>query len=172
MSYFFFSTIFAALRYSFFSNLHEVNMKVYAGIILYATSNRKVYLLLGRERSGDGYSDFGGRIEPRETVAEAAARESFEELFPLFIGKLSASRLASSRQILDTNKSRHYLVKIPYDPSLPKLFSTEQKKFLNLPKNLLEKDRLKWFDIRKIPVVSLRPEFRDIVLQIRKKFFS
>ena len=55
-----------------------------AGVLFFAVFNHQTYFLLGKEKSCNKWSDFGGSIEKGETLKETAIREGFEETGGLF----------------------------------------------------------------------------------------
>ena len=161
----------------------------YAGILPFAFYNNEIYFLLGRERYGSQknmYSDFGGEMEKGESVLQAAAREGYEELFPLGkillgnspkeIARKMCSKNFTSTIIINSplakpgrypvSRGRHYLFLIKYNPKLPQIFSKAQqiklRKFHKHKKEYFEKDKIKWVKATSMcKMKNLRPEFRE-----------
>ena len=102
-----------------------------AGSILPVTiHNDKLYFLFGKEnpseKSAKGWSDFGGRLESKETPFEGAIREGSEELSG-FLGNKSQLKSLIRKNggvyKLKYNNYHLHLFFIQYDENLPKFFN-------------------------------------------------
>ena len=102
-----------------------------AGSILPVTiHNNKLYFLFGKEnpseKSAKGWSDFGGRLENKETPFEGAIREGSEELSG-FLGNKSQLKALIRKNggiyKLNYNNYHIHLFFIDYDENLPKYFN-------------------------------------------------
>ena len=133
---------------------------------------KRLYFLFGKENSladTPGWSDFGGGVEPGESVHDTAMREGGEELTGfLGDGKEIEEHIKKHGGSYDLNFNDQYHIHMfymPYDENLPKhynrnhrfLWKRMNKQFLNKTK-LFEKAEIKWFsenDIR-----TKKTEFR------------
>ena len=133
-----------------------------AGSILPVTiHNNKLYFLFGKEnpseKSAKGWSDFGGRLENKETPFEGAIREGSEELSG-FLGNKSQLKALIRKNggiyKLNYNNYHIHLFFIDYDENLPKYFN-QNHHFLwdNMAHDVLNKSKLfekieiKWFSV-------------------------
>ena len=102
-----------------------------AGSILPVTiHNDKLYFLFGKEnpseKSAKGWSDFGGRLENKETPFEGAIREGSEELSGFLGNKSQLKSLIRKNGGIYKLKYNNYhlhLFFIEYDENLPKYFN-------------------------------------------------
>lgn len=146
-------------------------MSAFAGVLPFCVKpNGNVVFLLGRE-NGEGdwqdsgkYSDFGGTPE-HSHVIKSASIELYEETMGL-LGSKKDLFIAVSTKALRVNtgpKSVVFLLKIPFIPSLPKVFDNiagyhfacakrVHGKLMNpsCPKGWLEKDKIKWISAEKL----------------------
>ena len=105
-----------------------------AGSILPVTiHNDKLYFLFGKEnpseKSAKGWSDFGGRLENKETPFEGAIREGSEELSGFLGNKSQLKSLIRKNGGIYKLKYNNYhlhLFFIEYDENLPKYFNQNQ----------------------------------------------
>jgi len=132
-----------------------------AGLLPVAIHKKKLYFLFGRENQYNdtpGWSDFGGGMEPGETVLETNLREIEEET----CGFLSKEEIVKyihqygTIQFTMTSNRKKYIttiVKIPYDEKIVEYFNksraTIEKYIPKITKTsvIFEKDKLKWFTL-------------------------
>jgi 8-oxo-dGTP pyrophosphatase MutT (NUDIX family) len=156
-----------------------------AGSILpVAIHKNKLYFLFGKENpmedSSKGFSDFGGGVEPGETVGGTAAREGAEELGgflgdPSKIRKLMKENGGSYK--LSHNDYHVHIFRMNYDPNLPEYYNANHsflwkrmnKKLLNKSK-LFEKIEIDWFSPDNMK--SRRNEFRGFYREIVDKILG
>jgi len=160
----------------------------------------KLLFLFGKETSLDdtqGWSDFGGGMEPNETPLESALREGGEELTG-FLGEpetIKETIKANKNKIYHIDhhfpsNNNHYhvhMIYIPYDENLPIYYNQNHeylwkrinKKFLKKT-CLFEKINIKWFSINeaKESRLKFRKFYREILDNILfqapkiKKYFK
>lgn len=142
----------------------------------------KLYFLFGKENeyetSAKGFSDFGGGVDGKETVYEAALREGGEELTG-FLGNKTQLRKRIQKDggvfKMSHNDYHVHLFYIPYDENLPLYYNNNHtflwdhmdKKILKTSK-LFEKIEIKWFDVASIQknMRLFRFFYRDVLSQI------
>ena len=154
-----------------------------AGVLPIAIHNKQVYLLLGKETGSAGWSDFGGGRENNESHLETAIRESVEELNG-FLGTESEMRARIKENgigVITTEKPiyKSFIIKIDYDPLLPKYFNSNFKLMNRKLKNevkkhngLFEKSKIEWFLLEDIKNLKLRRYFYYSVYPWLLSFFS
>jgi len=153
-----------------------------AGSILPITIYKnELYFLFGKENpledSAQGWSDFGGRAEDKETPFQAALREGGEELTG-FLGDAAELK----RQIrkhggtynISHNGYHVHMMYMEYDENLPKYFNQNHKFLWNRMDHgvlnetkLFEKIEIDWFskeDMRK-RMSKFRPFYQTLVKQ-------
>ena len=156
-----------------------------AGSILPVTiHNDKLYFLFGKEnpseKSAKGWSDFGGRLENKETPFEGAIREGSEELSGFLGNKSQLKSLIRKNGGIYKLKYNNYhlhLFFIEYDENLPKYFNQNhyflwdnmEHDVLNKSK-LFEKIEIKWFSMKNIR--SNLKQFRPFYTDLLKIMFS
>lgn len=87
-----------------------------AGIVAYSTIQGRTYVLLADHPGTDrGWGAFGGRREPGESVAEAAAREFREETRCVYGDTPSAEDLAG-RPTVTQDIFVSFVIEVPYVP--------------------------------------------------------
>jgi hypothetical protein len=137
----------------------------------------KLYFLFGKENSladTPGWSDFGGGVDPGESIYDTAMREGGEELTGFLGGEdelrslikrsggtykivPESSQGSNERKRESKREGSSYNIHIfnlPYSPDLPKLYNANHdflwkrmdKKFLNETK-LFEKIEIQWFSL-------------------------
>lgn len=149
---------------------------LYAGVLPYAYHNDKIYLLLGREREGGEWSDFGGGREKGESSKTAASREGYEES----MGFLASSPAVLKRKLesfIDTGYRGHiYPFEIKYNTSLTTTYNSivsyMKRCRWRCPEGYLEKDKVKWvrFDNLHSLRLNLRHFFRLSIPRIQSYF--
>jgi len=153
-----------------------------AGSILpIAIHKNQLYFLFGKENpmedSAKGWSDFGGKMEQKETPYKAALREGSEELTG-FLGDSSDLRKLINKNgghykcVHPEYKYHVHMFLLDYDENLPTLYNNNHhflwnrmnKKTLN-DTCLFEKIEIKWFSVAdmKSKRKLFRPFYRDIV---------
>jgi len=158
-----------------------------AGVLPVAFHKGKLYFLVGKENpmedTAKGFSDFGGRIDKKEGVFEAALREASEELSG-FLGppsqilshvKKHGGFYKIERPDRDDPTKTGYTVHIihlDYDPMLPVYYNNNHaflwkrmnQKMLNVSK-LFEKIEIQWVceDDLKSKMRDYRHFFRETV---------
>ena len=137
------------------------NYEIYsAGILPYTNYKGSIYFLLGRD-SDNKWSDFGGRVEPKDRgdYEATAAREFFEEtLGSVYDYDYARKLIKKCPKIISKTGSGHYyymyLLKLQYtDLVLTKFLST--KNFITnvittIDKKYIEKNDIRWVSIETI----------------------
>jgi 8-oxo-dGTP pyrophosphatase MutT (NUDIX family) len=134
----------------------------------------KLYFLFGKENSladTPGWSDFGGGVDPGESIYDTALREGGEELTGFLGGKdelrLLIKKSGGTYKIVPENSTYNiHIFNLPYSPDLPKLYNANHnilwkrmdKKFLNDTK-LFEKIEIQWFSL--LDMKKKRNQFRS-----------
>jgi len=158
-----------------------------AGILPIAVHRNKVYFLFGRENKYNdtpGWSDFGGGIEPGESLIDTNLREIEEETCG-FIQRdeiiQSIRRYGSLTFTISTNGRKYTttIVRIPYDEKLPFYYNKNRltiEKYVNpkiIKSNVIfEKDQLAWAtmeDFGRIPFRLFYQKMIQILIENRKK---
>ena len=149
-----------------------------AGILPVAIHKKQLYFLFGRENQYNdtpGWSDFGGGIEPGETILETNLREIEEETCG-FISRQeiieSIHQYGSMTFTMSPNGKKYIttIVKIPYDEKLPEYFNksraTIEKYIPKITKTsvIFEKDKMKWFTLDEMKPYIFR-RFYHIMIQ-------
>jgi hypothetical protein len=153
------------------------NYEIYSsGILPYTYYKGTIYFLLGRD-SDNKWSDFGGRVEPKDRgdYESTAAREFFEEtLGSVYDYDYTKKTIKKSQKIISKTGSGHvyymYLLKLNYtDLIRTKFLST--KNFISnvittIDKKYIEKNDIRWVSIETIEhsledksLISLRNVF-------------
>jgi 8-oxo-dGTP pyrophosphatase MutT (NUDIX family) len=142
----------------------------------------KLFFLFGKENekedSAKGFSDFGGGVEPGETVFETAMREGGEELTGfLGDGAHIQKYIKSHGGIFPIvyNDYHVHIFFIEYDPKLPIYYNLNHR-FLwdRMDRNLLNKSKLfekieiQWFSLSDLK--NRRSEFRSFYQEIVDQF--
>jgi 8-oxo-dGTP pyrophosphatase MutT (NUDIX family) len=151
---------------------------VAASILPITIHKNQLLFLFGKENeledSAKGWSDFGGRVDPGETIFQGALREGSEEL----TGFLGNNK--NLRDLIRSNGGVHKIVHngyhihlfyLPYDENLPKYYNYNHtflweridKQYLNKTK-FFEKIEIKWFSINEVK--SEKSEFRNFYQEI------
>jgi hypothetical protein len=129
----------------------------------------ELYFLFGKENSladTPGWSDFGGGVDPGESIFKTATREGGEELTG-FLG--DAKQIASllKRSYKMQYKTYHiHLFNLPYNADLVRYYNNNHrflwermnKKYLTNTK-LFEKIEIRWFSVSEMK--RRRNEFRN-----------
>jgi hypothetical protein len=155
------------------------NYEIYsAGILPYTIYKGTTYLLLGRD-SDNKWSDFGGRVEPKDRCDYeiTASREFFEEtLGSVYDFDHTRKLIKKCPKIVSKTSAGHsyymYLLKIQYtDIIRTKFLST--KNFLSnvvttIDKKYVEKNDIRWVSIETVEhsiegksLISLRSVFSN-----------
>jgi hypothetical protein len=137
------------------------NYEIYsAGILPYTNYKGSVYFLLGRD-SDNKWSDFGGRVEPKDRgdYDATAAREFFEEtLGSIYDYEQVKKIIKKCPKIISKTGSGHsyymYLLKLPYSDIIRVKFSST-KNFLSnvvttIDKKYIEKNDIRWVSLETI----------------------
>lgn len=137
------------------------NHEIYsAGILPYTIYKDTIYFLLGRD-SDNKWSDFGGRVEPKDRgdYEATAAREFFEEtLGSIYDYEFTKKTIKKCRKVVSKTAAGHsyymYLLRIQYNDIIrTKFLST--KNFINnvvttIDKKYLEKNDIRWISFETI----------------------
>ena len=149
-----------------------------AGILPTTIYNNKIYFLFGKENkyedSAEGYSDFGGGTDNKETYFNTAIREGGEELTG-FLGSSSDIKKMLKKYgtyNIDYKSDpkfatyRMHIFPIEYNPFLSHYYNNNQR-FLQkrLDQNVIKKSKI--FEKEEIKWVCI-----DDILKMRKKFRS
>ncbi len=137
------------------------NYEVYsAGILPYTHYKGTIYLLLGRD-SDNKWSDFGGRVEPKDRgdYESTASREFFEEtLGSLYDYDYTKIIIKKCPKIVSKTSSGHayymYLLKINYSDIIRKKFMSTKNFISNvittIDKKYVEKNDIRWVSIETV----------------------
>jgi 8-oxo-dGTP pyrophosphatase MutT (NUDIX family) len=139
----------------------------------------ELYFLFGKEVDHDsmpGFSDFGGRVEPNESILDAGIREFAEEISG-FLGNEQQlhqriQKTGCLAYFYEKHKYHIHILPIAYDESLVKYFNAshqfihakvpteELKKY-----SLFEKTELQWFSVKDMEgsLGEFREFYREIV---------
>jgi 8-oxo-dGTP pyrophosphatase MutT (NUDIX family) len=159
-----------------------------AGILPTTIYKNELYFLFGKENkyedTADGFADFGGGTDKKESFLETAVREGTEELTG-FLGSI-----ADVRRMLVKNGSYHinyqaeghrpyrtHIFPIVYDELLPFYYNNNQR-FLQKrldPKviknsKIFEKEEIRWVSINDLN--KMRNKFRFFFLPIIDEIYS
>jgi hypothetical protein len=159
------------------------NYEIYSsGILPYTNINGSVYFLLGRD-SDNKWSDFGGRVEPKDKndYEATAAREFYEETLGSIYDYEHAKKLIKHKKcpkIVSKTGSGHpyymYLIKITHNDEIRNKF-TSTKNFLSntittIDKKYVEKNDIRWISLETIEhsidnkaLISLRNVFNNTI---------
>lgn len=160
----------------------------------------KLYFLFGKENSladTPGWSDFGGGVDPGESIYDTALREGGEELTGFLGGKdelrslikrsggvykiVPESSQGSNERKREGSSYNIHIFNLPYSPDLPKFYNANhdflwkrmEKKFLNDTK-LFEKIEIQWFSLsdmkkKRNQFRSFYREFVDLLIKDQAK---
>ena len=149
-----------------------------AGILPTTIYNNKIYFLFGKENkyedSAEGYSDFGGGTDNKETYFNTAIREGGEELTGFLGSSSDIKKMLKKYGTYNIDyKSypkfatyRMHIFPIEYNPFLSHYYNNNQR-FLQkrLDQNVIKKSKI--FEKEEIKWVCI-----DDILKMRKKFRS
>ena len=157
---------------------------VAASILPVTINNGKLYFLFGKENpmedSSKGFSDFGGRVDPGETLFKTALREGSEELTGFLGDSQQLSKLIKKNggtYKISVNDYHIHIFFLNYDENLPSYYNKNHS-FLwkKMDKNLLndtklfEKIEIDWFSIADMK--RRKSEFRNFYKEITEKFIN
>lgn len=137
------------------------NYEIYsAGVLPYTFYKGTIYFLLGRD-ADNKWSDFGGRVEPkdRSDYEATAAREFFEEtLGSVYEYDYTKKLLKKINKITSKTGSGHiyymYLLKIQYTDLIRTKFMSTKNFISNvittIDKKYVEKNDIRWVSIETI----------------------
>jgi len=166
------------------------NYEIYsAGVLPYTYYKGTIYFLLGRD-SDNKWSDFGGRVEPKDRgdYETTAAREFLEEtLNSVYDYDYSKKIIKKCSKIISQTGSGHpyymYLMKLDYtDLIRTKFYST--KNFLNsvvvtIDKKYVEKNDIRWISMETIEhsiegksLINLRNVFEATYKNYKKEIYT
>lgn len=151
---------------------------VASSILPVSIHNGELYFLFGKENqmedSAKGFSDFGGRVEPGESIMKTAYREGSEELCGFLGDSGDIQKLIKKNGGVFKHSHNDYHVHIfaiPYDDKLPHYYNNHYKFVWNrMDKNILnnskfyEKQEIQWFSVKEL--TSKRNEFRSFYREI------
>jgi hypothetical protein len=154
-----------------------------AGILPTTIIKGKVYLLFGKENqyedSAPGYSDFGGGVDGKETMLEAAIREGGEELTGFLGTDAEVKRMVKRTYNIDSGdgKYRTHIFRMEYDPMLEKYYNNNQRfiqkrldKEIIKKVKIFEKAEIHWFSIDDLP--KHRQKFRHFYREVVDKIYA
>ena len=139
----------------------------------------ELYFLFGKEVHTDsmpGFSDFGGRVEPNESILDAGIREFAEEISG-FLGNeahlhTQVKKTGCLHYLYEKHKYHIHILPIAYDESLVKYFNASQQFIqskvptIELKKySLFEKTELKWFSVKEMESLDLFRGFYRAIVQ-------
>lgn len=137
------------------------NYEIYsAGILPYTNYKGNIYFLLGRD-SDNKWSDFGGRVEPKDRgeYEITACREFFEEtLGSVYDYDYAKKIIKKCQKIISTTGSGHnyhmYLLKITYNEIYRTKFASTKNFISNsitsIDKKYIEKNDIRWVSFETI----------------------
>ena len=147
-----------------------------AGILPFTYYKGTIYFLLGRD-SDNKWSDFGGRVEPKDKgdYEYTATREFFEETLGSVLDfDYTKKQLKKCPKIISKTGSGHsyymYILKIPYSEIIRTKFNST-KNFLSnvvttIDKKYVEKNDIRWISLETLQhsiegksLISLRSVF-------------
>ena len=157
---------------------------VAASILPVTIHNGQLYFLFGKENpmedSAKGFSDFGGRVDPGETLMKTALREGSEELTGFLGNPAQLAKLIKKNG--GTYKITHndyhiHIFFLEYDENLPRyynqnhlfLWNMMDKNVLNDTK-LFEKIEIDWFSFTDL--TRRKKEFRNFYQEMVEKFIA
>ena len=158
-----------------------------AGILPIAYHNDKIHFLFSREsidikyRDRGKWSDFGGSREKGETLKDTAIREGFEETDGIFGEEKDIKYLIENSLIkkFRVNHYTTYVILVPYEKDLPKIFRKNYLDVFNKNNNLVmehnglyEKDMLRWVEMKdyKKFIPKMRPWYKAVARVVFKHF--
>ena len=132
------------------------------------------------EDSAKGFSDFGGRIDGKETPYDAAMREGGEELTGFLGGEKEIRNLINENggvYPITVDTYHVHIFALEYDENLPKYYN-QNHRFLwdKMDKNVLnetklfEKIEIQWFTVKQMR--QRMSEFREFYQQIVAKILA
>ena len=157
---------------------------VAASILPVAIHGGELYFLFGKENpmedSAKGFSDFGGRVEPGETIYQAALREGSEETTG-FLGNSKQLKAHIKKMggpfVLTHNKYHVHIFWMDYDAKLPTYYNNNHQFLWSkmdhqilAETKLFEKIEMEWF--RLDDMRSRRSEFREFYREILDLFIE
>jgi 8-oxo-dGTP pyrophosphatase MutT (NUDIX family) len=141
----------------------------------------KLYFLFGKENekedSAKGFSDFGGGVEPGESIYETAMREGGEELTGFLGDGAHIQQYIKSHGgvfPIVVGEYHVHLFFIEYDPKLPMYYNLNHRflwdrmdKHILHRSKLFEKIEIQWFSLKDMKQrrSEFRPFYREIVDQ-------
>ena len=149
-----------------------------AGILPVTMSNGILLFLMGKERSNNLWSDFGGSRENGEQPLTTAIREGGEELNGILELENKLAKKVTNSMIapIEFNKYTSFLFNLEYDKNLVDTFKNNNyfaEIYLNdkidkRHNGLFEKSEIKWFSIKELNdnIDNFRPHFIPIVKTI------
>ena len=168
------------------------NFEIYsAGVLPYAYFKGTTYFLLGRD-SDNKWSDFGGRVEPKDKNDHeiTAAREFFEETLGSIYDYDYTKKLIKSKKcpkIISKTGAGHpyymYLLKINYTDIVRIKFSSTKNFLLsviiNIDKKYIEKNDIRWVSLETIEhsinntsLINLRNVFLSTFKNCKAEIYS
>lgn len=151
-----------------------------AGILPVSVRNGKLYFLFGKENKyadTPGWSDFGGGIDPGETILTTVIREAQEELTGFLGGdKEIRALLRKGTHKIKFHDYTMFVCPMEYNEWLPYYYNNNQKflqKHLHqeVIKNtkIFEKAEIKWFSEFELDALkpNCRHYFRDTIELIK-----
>jgi 8-oxo-dGTP pyrophosphatase MutT (NUDIX family) len=157
---------------------------VAASILPVTIHKGELYFLFGKENpkenSAKGFSDFGGGVDPGETIYQTAMREGGEELTGFLGGEKDLTKLIKKNGgtfNIDHNDYHVHIFFMEYDENLPKYYNFNHRflwermdqTILNKSK-LFEKIEIEWFSMKNMK--SRRSEFRGFYQEIVDLFIE
>jgi ADP-ribose pyrophosphatase YjhB (NUDIX family) len=144
-----------------------------AYVIPMSEVDEEMMVLLGRERSNRKWSGFGGGLQRRESPAQGAAREAWEESLG-YLGKINEIKphLVLLGEVKETAHT-YYTLPIEYDEKLPMYYHMSYDFIRTCGKKKLEKHCsekiqiawVSWTTLKHAVMNGVRQLGRDMVLQ-------
>ena len=155
-----------------------------AGILPYTLRNNKIHYLLGRDWRDEGWSDFGGKVEDKDsnTVKKTAMREFYEETMGSVLSEKQLMNCMGDDGLLKTVKSvtlngspyYMYFVYVP-DEDYKKYFDKIYEFYTYSKENnakYMEKCDIRWFDSTSMfvynPDLKLRSIFKRTLTRCKE----
>ena len=148
-------------RLIFHTNSGSIKSSMGSGILPVAKHQNKLYFLFGEEchiALDKGWSDFGGRVEDKESMFDGAIREGYEETSGFLGNHQELNDLVRSNfiAVIQSDNFHSFLFQIKYDLNLSKYYN---RNFEFVSKNLkkiigqdgyYEKSKIRWFTLNEL----------------------
>ena len=154
-----------------------------AAILPATIIKNKLYLLFGKENkfeeSAPGLSDFGGGVDPNESIFDAAIRESCEEITGFLGSEKEVKNMAtkSGTYPLKLDNYNTFILPLIFDPKLTHYYNNNQKYLQRkLPPSvfkstkIFEKEKIMW--VKADDLKHMRHQFRHFYRFMVDKLYN